>query len=233
MRILFLILILSLTTGPGAAQPNASITYQGQLQESSGLHDGSPDMEFRLFDSLTLGNQIGATVDLSAVAVSDGLFQVELDFVQGATESIDEIFDGSPRFLQITVNNEVLSPRQAITSTPYAMHAGFAAVAEVADSVEFVTVVDAGPSIDAGSFGAMIVNCPTSHPVAVSCGIDLSNVLSMAVTSIGPRFSGTRLLQTTPGAYINEPDGCQGSARNDGGSTQDPGFHISVTCRRD
>lgn len=233
MRTLFLILVLLLTAGPAVAQPITSITYQGQLQESSGLHDGSPDMEFRLFDSLTLGNQIGVTVDLSAVPVTDGLFQVELDFVQGAVESLDEIFDGSPRFLQIRVNNELLSPRQAIASTPYAMHASFAAVAEVADSVEFVTVVAAGPSIGANNFGSRAVDCPVSHPVAVACGIDLSNVFTMVVTSIAPRFSGSRLILATPGTYTNEPDGCQGVARNNGTTTQDPGFHVSATCRRD
>lgn len=233
MRSPVLMLMLLLTATSGVAQTSTTITYQGQLQESGGQHNGNPDMKFRLFDSLSLGNQLGVTVDLPGVPVSDGLFQVELDFVQGRMGSIDQIFDGSPLFLEIMVDNQILSPRQLITSTPYAIHAGSAAEASVADSVEFATIVEAGPAISPGSFGLKIVNCPTSHPVAVSCNIDLGNVLTMSVTSIGQRFSGSRLYLTTPGVYIDEPDGCQGTARNDGVSTQDPGFHISATCRRD
>jgi hypothetical protein len=86
-------------------------------------------MEFKLFDAPTGGTQQPqpnpVTVDLtaannSAVTVTNGVFSVQLDFGAGA-------FPGAARYLEISVRHNsgeaftVLSPRQQITSTPYAI----------------------------------------------------------------------------------------------------------------
>ncbi|MEE4303410.1 MAG: tail fiber domain-containing protein [Wenzhouxiangella sp.] len=115
MRALFLFLKLSLASLPAAAQPDTTITYQGQLQGVSGPFTGTPDMEFRLFDSLTDGNQIGTEVVVPAVPVADGLFQVELDF--GASYGVE------PTFLEVMVDGETLTPRQQISAVPLALKA--------------------------------------------------------------------------------------------------------------
>lgn len=99
-----------------AAQANTTITYQGQLEENGMPLDGTPGMAFRLFDSLTDGNQIGETQSFTGVPVETGLFQVELDFGPGT-------FDGSDRYLEVEVSANTLSPRQKITGTPIAQHA--------------------------------------------------------------------------------------------------------------
>ncbi|WP_376695874.1 tail fiber domain-containing protein [Wenzhouxiangella sp. EGI_FJ10305] len=115
MRALFLITVLSLTALPSAAQSETTITYQGQLEDASGPFTGTPGMEFRLFDSLTEGGQIGTEIVLSAVPVTDGLFQVELDF--GAP------YGASPTYLEVMVGGETLEPRQRISAAPLAVHA--------------------------------------------------------------------------------------------------------------
>ncbi|MBY6203548.1 hypothetical protein [Halomonas denitrificans] len=63
---------------------------------------------------MTGGTQIGSVQARGQWPVEDGLFQVELNFGGGA-------FDGSDRFLEITVDGAPLSPRQKITATPYAL----------------------------------------------------------------------------------------------------------------
>lgn len=115
MRVLLLITILSLTALPAAAQSQTTITYQGQLQDASGPYDGTPGMEFRLFDSLINGNQIGTEIVLSAVPVTDGLFQVELDF--GAP------YGAGSTYLEVMVGGDTLAPRQRISAAPLAVHA--------------------------------------------------------------------------------------------------------------
>ncbi|WP_376692711.1 hypothetical protein [Wenzhouxiangella sp. EGI_FJ10409] len=115
MRFLLLITILSMTAVPASAQTETTITYQGQLQDAGGPFTGTPGMEFRLFDSLIDGNQIGAATVLSAVPVTDGLFQVELDF--GAT------YESGPLYLEIMVSGNTLTPRQRIGSAPLAVAA--------------------------------------------------------------------------------------------------------------
>ncbi len=92
-------------------------TYQGQLQNSSVAASGSFDFEFALFDSG--GVQIGPTLTRNGVAVSGGIFSVNLDFGSG--------FPGATRFLEIRVRQSggggftTLSPRQPVTSAPYSI----------------------------------------------------------------------------------------------------------------
>ncbi len=94
----------------------ASISYQGQLKNGGSPYTGLADLSFALYDQVQGGSQIGTTQNRLNWPVSDGLFQVELDFGPGA-------FDGSARFLEVRVNGSALSPRQAVTATPVALFA--------------------------------------------------------------------------------------------------------------
>lgn len=96
------------------AQSDSSFTYQGALREGGGPADGSYNLSFTLWDSAAGGTQYGGAVVASGHAVSDGLFEVELDF--GA----DALGVGN-RWLEIGVNGTTLSPRTRITSSPYSV----------------------------------------------------------------------------------------------------------------
>ncbi len=91
-----------------------AFTYQGQLKQDGMPVDGAVNFVFRLFDAETNGTQVGSNVVRNGVAVAKGLFTVELDF--GV-----EVYDGSARWLQASVNAVPLSPRQPLTPTPYAL----------------------------------------------------------------------------------------------------------------
>ncbi len=100
-----------------------SFTYQGRLTESGGPANGVYDLRFILYDAEAGGAQVGSTVSANDVTVVGGLFTVSLDF--GALA-----FDGNARWMEIAVRpgastgtHTVLSPRQAIGSTPYALYA--------------------------------------------------------------------------------------------------------------
>lgn len=129
MKSVLVTLIVCCSITSALAQSNA-FTYQGKLNTSGNPATGNYDMLFKLFDSLTDGNQIGSPVVNSNTLVTNGIFTVELDFEAGA-------FDGTPRYLEICVRPTdskdpytVLAPRQAITSTPYAMRSANAAAAD-------------------------------------------------------------------------------------------------------
>jgi len=94
-------------------------TYQGRLLFGGVPASGSFDFEFRLFDDVSAGAQQGPTQSLTAVNVVNGVFSVRLDF--------GNQFPGAARFLDINVRQSgdpsftPLSPRQSITSAPYAI----------------------------------------------------------------------------------------------------------------
>lgn len=97
-----------------------TFSYQGKLTDGANAANGNYDLQFALFDSLAGGNQIGSTLTRVNTIVSGGIFTVQLDF--GVTA-----FPGANRFLEIGVRPAgvgsftILSPRQQINSTPYAI----------------------------------------------------------------------------------------------------------------
>src|SRR5215211_5135642 len=102
---------------------STAFTYQGRLSAAGNAVNGLYEMQFGLFDAATNGTQIGATVTFSAVAVTNGLFTVSLDFGAAA-------FNGYARWLEISLNPSgsepptvTLAPRQPVTATPYALNA--------------------------------------------------------------------------------------------------------------
>jgi hypothetical protein len=102
----------------------SSFTYQGRLTDSGTAANGTYDMQFKLFDNAN--NQIGSTITNTTVSVSNGVFAVQLDYGSSA-------FPGADRFLEIGVRPSgssdpyvILSPRQQLTSTPYAIRSATA-----------------------------------------------------------------------------------------------------------
>jgi hypothetical protein len=111
--IIFLLLVL---LAPTAGAQDATVTYQGQLRQSGAPFTGTANLEFRLFDALSGGSQVGTTQTRPAWPVEDGLFQVELDFgIAAFTEQV--------RYLEVRVDGAPLSPRQAIRPSPMALFA--------------------------------------------------------------------------------------------------------------
>jgi len=117
---------------------SSSFAYQGRLTDGGTAANGNYDFQFALWDSLSGGTQIGSTQSINVVAVSNGVFTVSLDF--GANP-----FSGANRFLEISVRPfgsgsfTTLSPRQQISSTPYAIRTLSAASADTATTATNAT----------------------------------------------------------------------------------------------
>ena len=71
--------LLLLSVGVAQAQ-TTQFTYQGRLNDGGNAANGAYDMQFKLFDALSAGAQVGSTVSLTSVNVSGGIFTVTLDF---------------------------------------------------------------------------------------------------------------------------------------------------------
>ncbi|HEX8351802.1 MAG TPA: tail fiber domain-containing protein [Pyrinomonadaceae bacterium] len=133
-----------LFTASAALGQTTSFTYQGRLSDGSTPAGGVYDMKFRLYDAD--GNPQGSpdtvTLDNPGVQVTNGLFTVQLDFGAGA-------FNGGARLLEISVRPHsadpntpaytTLSPRQPITSTPYAVRSITAGAADTATTATSAT----------------------------------------------------------------------------------------------
>lgn len=134
LLIIFVVIVLGLLPGlfSWAAAPDeayqelaadpidTTFTYQGHLNDEGVPATGVYDLRFRLYDSASGRTQIGPTLTLDDVEIIDGAFTAALDF--------GEVFDGSARWLEMSVRAgsssdayTILSPRQALTAAPYAL----------------------------------------------------------------------------------------------------------------
>lgn len=130
-------------SGTGLAQTTA-FNFQGRLNSGANPANGNFDFEFKLFDAVAGGSQVGGTVTRPSVAVINGIFSTQLDFGAAA-------FGGAARFVEIGVRPTgttdpmtILSPRQEVLSGPYAIQARNAAQLGGIDASEYVTTTTVG-----------------------------------------------------------------------------------------
>jgi hypothetical protein len=121
---LFIILMISSTASasPLKAPNGTGFTYQGKLIDGGVPANGAYDLQFKLYDALSGGAQVGSTLTQSSVTVTNGLFTVQLDF--------GNVFNGTALYLEIGVAlggsggpYTTLTPRQPLSPTPYALFA--------------------------------------------------------------------------------------------------------------
>jgi hypothetical protein len=124
------------------AQPlTTAFTFQGQLMNNAAPVSGVYDLQFRLFDAVTGGTQVGPTLCADNLTVTAGQVATQLDF--------GSQFAGQQRFLEVAVRLDTglncsnasgfttLWPRQQLTATPnavYSLNAASAANAATAQS---------------------------------------------------------------------------------------------------
>jgi hypothetical protein len=115
--------VIAQEQGPQSLQSaiGTAFTYQGQLKNASGPVNDNCDFQFSLWDAGNAGISLASDLSHTSVAVSQGLFTVQLDF--GVN-----VFDGEARWLEIAVrcpagtgSYVTLTPRQPLTPAPYAL----------------------------------------------------------------------------------------------------------------
>ena len=196
MKMRFLLLALTLCFSALAATAQTpNFTYQGRFTDSTLPQptNGTYNMQFTLFDAASGGSQVGATVTIPAVQVVNGVFTVSLDY--GASP-----FAGAARFLEITIGNTVLSPRQAITSVPYAIRARNATLATNSTQLGGV---DADQYVT-GQVVRSVNNIADNVTLAAGNNITITpsgNTLTIASTGGGGGINNQTSLQT--GANFN------------------------------
>lgn len=121
-----------------AAVPHL-INYQGQLTDKNDTPlTGAQDITFRIYDAETAGTMLWEEPHTGAI-VEQGIVSVLL----GSIMPLNLPFD-TPYFLEIKVNNDVLTPRQRITS------AGYAIRSEVSESLPKGVIIMCKNSCPAG-----------------------------------------------------------------------------------
>lgn len=184
---------LALPAAAQAAVPQ-TLTEQGRLFDGDGMPiDGEVSIQFALYAEETGGKELWS--ETLSVTLESGFFSVQL----GADSAFDEtVFDGTTRYLGVTVaTDDEMSPRQVVSSVPYALHAGTADTAGVASAVAWGGISGfpsacAAPNFLRGFTTKGVAVCEA--PLALSCtnrwGHTTSGTSSSSVCAAGEIATG-------------------------------------------
>ena len=138
--VFFLLLIAcGLQSNSFAAVPHL-INYQGRLTDTNGapLTDGAHNITFRIYDALNGGTLLWEGT--YSVNTQKGIFNVLLGDISNSGYDFSTLAFDKPYFLEIKVGEEVMGPRQQITSSGYAIKAEKAEKAEDANTISNIGV---------------------------------------------------------------------------------------------
>ncbi len=142
MKRIALALLVAFVATAHATDVPGTVAFTARLvdDKSAEAKTGTHTVLFTLFDAEDAGHSVWTETHSVAIA-DDGLVFVEL----GETTPLDgHVFDGTDRFLEISVDGSTMSPRIALDSVPYAVRSTAAANA---DAVGGMTVDQLQPKI--------------------------------------------------------------------------------------
>lgn len=155
-----------------------AFTYQGRLNVGSAPANGNYDLTFALFNDSNGVNQVSSTLTNTDLAITNGLFTVNLDFGSG-------VFAIQPLWLQIGARTNgsvgafsLLSPLQQLTAAPasiYSLSAGTASFANVSGSA---TNLIGSLSANQLSGTIPVEKLPASVVLTNSSGVTLNGTFS-------------------------------------------------------
>src|SRR5205814_3797499 len=169
LTLLFIsLVVLSINVAKGQT---TAFSYHGRLTDGGSAANGSFQMQFKLFDSLSGGTQIGSTIADVPVTVNQGTFAVRLDFGSNA-------LSGANRWVEIAVRHNsgesysTLSPREQLASSPYAVRTISAASADLALDSQKLGGVAASSYLTTSSLGTNAIRNQASIQTAANFNID-------------------------------------------------------------
>jgi len=167
------------------------INYQGMLRNAAGdLQDGVFSMTFKIYDQSSGGTAL--LTDSQSVTVSNGLYNAEIGPVTTS------IFDGSDRWLEVTVGSDILAPRLKINSVAYSIntdHASTADSATNADSADYATLsgtASSAATVEDNTITTTKIstNAVTGTKLATDINIITTGTVSTPAITINDFFTG-------------------------------------------
>ncbi len=180
---IFTAIFLGIAIAASSYAQTTAFNFQGRLNDGANPANGRYDLQFKLFDALVGGAQVGTTNDRPNLLLTNGVFSTTLDF--GGS-----VFGGSDRFVEISVRPSgspnayvVLGARQQILAAPFSVRAANATQADNSFNAE-----NAQNAVNANALGNI--------PAANYARLDMLNSGGFRIigdTGLGPIAPNTRL----------------------------------------
>jgi hypothetical protein len=180
MTKLALLLSLALAASAHAQGAPGTISFVARLSDAGNPVTGAHDLQLAMFDAATGGTAMWTENRTGVQIPSDGILYLDL----GSVTPLDAtVFSGTKKYLEVTIDGQLTTPRIVIESTPYAIRSG-----EASHSVDSDTL----GTHPASFFQARVSNACNSGSAIAS--IDATG--SVTCQAIPTYTAGTGLLLT-------------------------------------
>ncbi|WP_412471860.1 tail fiber domain-containing protein [Halobacteriovorax sp. RT-1-4] len=181
-----------------AIASTTKLGYSGRLVLTNGTPvTGTPDLKFDLYYSGSPGSNRG-TQTINAVALSNGIYTVELDFA-GIAAVIDAIPPSETLVIQVTditdIANPVVYDSQNILATPISVYANHAALAETIandaitpDSVDFKSTCSDGQVVSINNLNEFVCVDQTASVSVDSTLVNNAGVIGLPTVVTGDTY---------------------------------------------
>ena len=149
------LLVLSIVIGIalllGACGPDKQLGYQAVLTGPGGIPvpNGNYTVIVKFYDALTGGTLVYS--DTQTVAVTNGMLNIAIPDVLAEADALDPTDFAQPLWVEITIDGEVLGPRQKLLGTPYAFSLVGGAAVLVGDDAQAAPLI-ANNAVGQGAF---------------------------------------------------------------------------------
>lgn len=177
----FFVCIVAVT---GLQAQTTAFSYQGSLTDAGTPASGAFQMQFKLFDAVSGGTQVGSTIADVPVTASQGVFSAQLDFGSNA-------LSGANRWLEIAIRHNsgesysTILPRTQLTSSPYAVRTLSAASADLALDSNKLGGVAASSYLTTASAGNSFIKNGAVQQTGANFNIDGNGTVG-SVSANGP-----------------------------------------------
>lgn len=180
-KILQLVLIFLLPLAAHVFAAADTISYQGKLSDINGPITGTVAMSFGVYDFVTNGTLLYEE-DHGAVNVVSGVYSVEIgggfSTNAGLHPNIQTaILSSNPLWLQVSVNNDVLSPRTQITAVATAISAEESDFAGDADTLDGSHAYDLEESAEIDALFSLHKSEPFIHHQKTNSFTELNDTI--------------------------------------------------------
>jgi hypothetical protein len=219
--------IIFLVSGVAAQAPN-SLVYQGRLTTNTGTPiTAATNVTFAIYSASTGGSPLWTSGSVSVTPDANGVFTAELLAISAG------VFDGTKRYIGITIAGDAeMTPRQLLTSAPYAYNAGAIAdnavtSTKIADGaitnadvnasaaiaaskitglpgVEYAALSDvSGLTTTLTNLGSITVSCPAAGYVVVSVEASGTIFGENTVVDVGIGTSTSAMLRSSRTGHLD------------------------------
>jgi hypothetical protein len=121
MNKLALLVTLALATAAHAQGAPGTISFVARLADAGQPITGTHNLDVALFDASTGGTAVWTESRTGVTIPADGLLYLDL----GSVTPLDAtVFSGGKKYLEVTIDAEITTPRIVIESAPYAIRSG-------------------------------------------------------------------------------------------------------------